>query len=341
MSVEDLELPPLPIEDVSSNFSDETKYDADIEEIKDDVKEEDFKDEVKEEVKVLVEEVKEEVKALVEEVKDEIKEEVKALVEEVKEEVKAVVEEVKEEIKDEIKDEIKAVVEEGKEDEAIAEIKEELKTMLKLNFHTSRDVIKMVSLGITCVEKYNNMSGKQKKELVIESVKDVILNSDIPDAEQEKLKLIVIISVVADPIVDALVDFGNDVVLFVKSKLSKFIAKLSKCLKIKAPKCLKASESEPSEDNVIDELTKFVSELAVNETKVIVLLSHAVKFMAKYNLTGSAKKRISLNAIRAVIRTHDKFSDTERQEALVIVDTIGSEFIDTAVTLGKSNFQSN
>ena len=272
MSVEDLELPPLPIEDVSSNFSDETKY----EEIKDEVKE----DEVKE---------------------DEVKEE-----------------EVKEEVK---------------EDSALAEIKAELKTLLKLNFHTSRDVIKMVSHGITCVEKYNNMSGKQKKELVIESVKDVILNSDIPEAEQEKL--IGIISVVADPIVDALVDFGNDVVLFVKSKLSKFIAKLkaTKCLKA----CIKPSEPELSEDNVIDELTKFVSELEVNETKVIVLLSHAVKFMAKYKLSGSAKKRISLNAIRAVMRTHDKFSDQERQEALDLVDTFGSEFIDTAVTLGKSH----
>ena len=266
---------------------------------------------------------------------------------EVKAEVKAEVNaEVKAEVNAEDKAEVKVEPKAEAEIEPAIDAAGEIEQFMKLNFHTPTDVVKLVASGIRYAARYSHLTGQQKKELVIRSVINIIKSSDL--ATEDKQNLQALAEIVADPIVDSLVDFGKDTVLFVKSKLSQLWA----CL------CRRLNRSRSSNIEVptavVDELTKFIEhqlQPPVTNTKVILLLSQAVKFMAdeklklnfKLKVAGLSKKTVALTVVRLVIRTTDKINDQERQDILSIVDVVGSEFIDVAVSFGKDTktFQSS
>jgi hypothetical protein len=211
---------------------------------------------------------------------------------------------------------------------------------LKLNFHTPTDIVKVIANGIKYAEKYINLTGKEKKALVMEAVNLIIASSDLSEEAKETVKNIT--NIVADPVVDSLVEFGNDAIILVKSKVKALIERL-KNLNLKTCFCLSSSSNITPDVpvEVVNELTKLLNEkiekfhlFTTTEVKpdiIVLLMSDAVKFMAdKKTIVGLAKKGTVLSVTRNIIRSSEHFNQQDKKYLIDIVDTIGSTFIDAA-----------
>jgi hypothetical protein len=170
------------------------------------------------------------------------------------------------------------------------------------------------------------MSGHEKKQLVIQAIKDVIIERvSVADSH----KFLSMVDAIGDPIIDELVNLGYNTYLFVKSKLSSI-----RCCKTKP------HEVEIPKEKII-ELSKFVDtnlQRPFTQAKVIKLMVQALKYMqssANRKYYGSAKKDVVLRVIRIVIEQSDKLKNSDRLELTNIIDLIGDDFIDTAVAFGK------
>ncbi len=231
------------------------------------------------------------------------------------------------------------------EQHQIAETTEDLKLKdlvnhLKFSFHTPTDIVKLIANGIKYAEKYINLTGPAKKALVMEAVNLVIASSDLSKEAKETVTNLT--NIIADPVVDSLVEFGNDAILLVKSKVKEIIEKV-KNLIFKLCVCRSSSENVTPDVSaeIVEQLTTLLTEkisnlhLCATEVKpdiIVSLISDAVKFMTdKKTIVGLAKKSTVLSVTRNVVRSSEHFSQQEKKYLLDIVDTIGATFIDAAV----------
>jgi hypothetical protein len=198
-------------------------------------------------------------------------------------------------------------------------------------------LVQIISECIKFLSTVKTMSGSEKKQLVILAVKTVI-EEKVP--EEDRQRVLDIVDTVADPIVDELVSFGYNTYLFIKSKLSALLSKLSCCSNKNKFKTLRVEV--PKE--LIIELSKFVDthlQRPYSGDKVIKLISAAVKYMqapANKSYYGATKKDTVLHVVRVVIEQSDKLKNTDRAELISVLDQLGSDFVDAAVDFGKLTF---
>jgi hypothetical protein len=99
---------------------------------------------------------------------------------------------------------------------------ETLKNYLKLKLQhpiSAPKVITVIADGVKYIEHYRDLSGPEKKDMVIRSMRDVIQEADfIPDG---KTILIGVIDTFADDTIECLVDFGKHMYLKVKKGYCK------------------------------------------------------------------------------------------------------------------------
>jgi len=92
---------------------------------------------------------------------------------------------------------------------------------------TTLNIILITSELIQIVEKYKNLTGGQKKMLVINVIKKII-NEQV-SSEEEKIALNLIINNVVPQAIDGFVDAINGVVKFTKNIKPNFFKKLFCC----------------------------------------------------------------------------------------------------------------
>jgi len=187
-------------------------------------------------------------------------------------------------------------------------------------------LVQIISDSVKFLATVKTMSGHEKKHLVIQAIKDVIIEKvSVADSH----KFLSLVDAIGDPMIDELVNLGYNTYLFVKSKLSSI-----SCCKVKP------QEVEIPKEKII-ELSKFVDthlQLPFTQAKVIKLMVQALKYMqssANRKYYGSAKKDVVLRVIRIVIEQSDKLKNSDRLELTNILDLIGDDFINTAVAFGK------
>jgi hypothetical protein len=77
---------------------------------------------------------------------------------------------------------------------------------------TAPKIITAVAAGVKYIERYRNISGAEKKYIVIHAIRDIILESDFI----HKAELLNVVDTFADDTVDYLVDFGKNMYLKIK-----------------------------------------------------------------------------------------------------------------------------
>lgn len=88
---------------------------------------------------------------------------------------------------------------------------EELKTYLRLKMQkpiTPAKVLFCIAASVRFIEQFRNLSGSEKKELVIQAIIHIILDSDKLD-DSDKDGLVLLVNTFADAFIDLLVMFGN------------------------------------------------------------------------------------------------------------------------------------
>ena len=187
-------------------------------------------------------------------------------------------------------------------------------------------LVQIISDSVKFLATVKTMSGHEKKQLVIQAIKDVIIERV---SVADSYKFLSLVDAIGDPMIDELVNLGYNTYLFVKSKLSSI-----RCCNVKP------QEVEIPKEKII-ELSKFVDtnlQRPFTQAKVIKLMVQALKYMqssANRKYYGSAKKDVVLRVIRIVIEQSDKLKNSDRLELTDILDLIGDDFIDTAVAFGK------
>lgn len=82
---------------------------------------------------------------------------------------------------------------------------------------TASKVILVIAAGVKYIEHYKDLSGAEKKDIIIQAIRDVIQESNtIPEAD--KIELIDVVDTFADDTIDHLVDFGKNMYLAVKKR---------------------------------------------------------------------------------------------------------------------------
>jgi hypothetical protein len=207
-------------------------------------------------------------------------------------------------------------------------LQQELVSVLKLQFFSKNDLVSLLARGLKITAQYQHLTEAEKKQTVNSAVHEVIKTS--PLSEEEKESLHVIVDLMSEPVLDTLVDFGKDTALFVKSKLTQLFACLCPDRAVPEPRIPLA---------VSNELFKIMEEQLqppFTESKVILILSQAVKFMAKYkNYVGLAKKSLVVATLKSVIMSLSNSTDEEKTDMLRMADLVAAQYIDAAVELGK------
>ncbi len=208
-----------------------------------------------------------------------------------------------------------------------------VRSRLPVNITAASLTGKLVQIISDCIKflaTVKTMTGSEKKQLVIQAIKDVIVERVSVTDSHQVLKLV---DAIGDPIIDALVKLGYDTYLFVKSKLSSIRCCLCKCNS-------KPRELEIPKEKIM-ELSKIVDanlQRPFTQAKVIKLMVEALKYMqtsANRKYFGAAKKDVVLRSVRIVIEQSDKLKNSDRLELISILDLVGDDFIDTAVAFGK------
>jgi len=95
---------------------------------------------------------------------------------------------------------------------------EELKAYLKLKFQrpiTAPKIISLVADGVKYIEQYRELSGAEKKDIVIRALRDIIQECDFL-SDGDKAELIGYVDMFASDTIDYLVEFGKK--LYLKAK---------------------------------------------------------------------------------------------------------------------------
>jgi hypothetical protein len=95
---------------------------------------------------------------------------------------------------------------------------DELKQYLKLKFQrpmTAPKIVSLVACGVKFIEQYRDLSGAEKKDIVIHALRVVIQECDFL-SDEDKAMLIGYVDIFADVTIDYLVEFGKK--LYLKAK---------------------------------------------------------------------------------------------------------------------------
>ena len=95
----------------------------------------------------------------------------------------------------------------------------DLKSYLKLKFQKPYDrqlIIRLLSDGVLFLARLKNMTGEDKKKLLLDTIKELIDGSDLPSYDKQTLTDI--IDLMGSQFIEELVKLGKDMVSFVKRK---------------------------------------------------------------------------------------------------------------------------
>lgn len=96
---------------------------------------------------------------------------------------------------------------------------QQLKDFILLKFQrpvAPQKIIVLVAAGAKFVEQFTDLSGPEKKDLVIRAIREVILESDIVDDDIREV-LLDCLDLFADDFIDYLIDFGRSLYLRIRS----------------------------------------------------------------------------------------------------------------------------
>jgi endonuclease III-like uncharacterized protein len=102
------------------------------------------------------------------------------------------------------------------------DVYDSLKQHITLNLQkpvTVAKVIKLVAAGVKFVEQYSTLTGAEKKDLVIRVIREVITESPVID-DSLREKLLFVLDMFADDVIDYLIEFGRNMYLKIKSRCS-------------------------------------------------------------------------------------------------------------------------
>jgi hypothetical protein len=109
----------------------------------------------------------------------------------------------------------------------LAELYDYSKSILDTKKITTTNIIMIMNNLIQVVEKYKELTGNQKKMLVLDTLKKII-NENVSD-ESEKQQLILFVNITLPIILDSIISAINGNMKFAKEKISGCFSKLFSC----------------------------------------------------------------------------------------------------------------
>lgn len=77
--------------------------------------------------------------------------------------------------------------------------------------YTSSTIVKLLSVGVKYMQEFKNLSGIEKKDMVLHAIRDAIQN-EVPPSSQDLL--LSTIDLIGSDMIDQIVAFGKDMVTF-------------------------------------------------------------------------------------------------------------------------------
>ena len=205
---------------------------------------------------------------------------------------------------------------------------------------TGGKITMLIASGVKFLGKVKNMSGSEKKDLVLHALRQVIRDSDYI-GEDEKLEILILVDTFGSVLIDKLVEFARDAYIFLKNKAKKCNWKFS---------CMRPQNNTPAnshnralslgqnadEFDALKRYLKLKMQRPITGPKVILMISAGIKYIEHYrNLSGTEKKDIVIRALRDVIKESDTIDQQDRDMLLDFVDTFADDTIDQLVDFGK------
>jgi hypothetical protein len=205
---------------------------------------------------------------------------------------------------------------------------------------TGGKITMLIASGVKFLGKVKNMSGSEKKDLVLHAIRQVVNDSDYIGAN-EKVEILMLVDTFGSIIIDKLVEFARDAYTFLKNKAKKCNWKLS-CMRpqsqVQANSHNRALSLGQNADefDALKRYLKLKMQRPVTGPKVILMISAGVKYVEHYrNLSGTEKKDIVIRALREAIVETDAIDAEDQTMLLDFVDTFADDTIEQLVDFGK------
>jgi hypothetical protein len=219
----------------------------------------------------------------------------------------------------------------------------QLKSYLELKVQrpfTKTKITLLIANSLKFASQATNLTEEQVKDIVLKAIKDIVSESSKIDAD-DKDSIIALIDLIGSDLFDTLVELARDTYTFIKKKIQS-------CRNRKSTR--KVSSFSRAEmgtlgrnEEEFDALKAYL-ELKIqrpfNAGKIVGVIAAGIKFIEEFrHLSGVEKKNLVIHALREVVSSSTRLSETEKDDILELIDLFADDFIDVAVMFGKEKIE--
>lgn len=219
-------------------------------------------------------------------------------------------------------------------------LKEFIKLKIQKPFNHTK-VIMLIAYGIrfTAEAKALALTSDQAKDLVMRAIVDVVDASDKITAEDKQL-IKDLLDLVGSDVFDRLLEFGNDMKTFIKSKAAMCCSTSKKSV-TSYSRAVTRDLGDTSRHH--DELKGYLNLLLqppFDSSKIVTLISAGVKFIeSSTDISGVEKKNLVIQVLNEVIMESDRLSEEEKTDLQDMVAAVADSFIDLLVAFGREKYR--
>ena len=219
-----------------------------------------------------------------------------------------------------------------------------MSTKIKKPFNASK-VFHLISSGVDFLRDAAQLTEDEKRDLVIDAVKEAVTLSDKLSNDQ-KDKVLLIVDSFGDAVAEQVVELAEDLQTFAIKQAKSLFSCICKTKAVQKGKMgVKRALKGATGQSELDALTTYLDvrmQRPFTEEKLVGLVTSGIKFMQQFQtvVSGSERKDLVIRSVRNLLLNSDKLeggsSDAiTRESALELLDIVASDLVDVLVSEGR------
>lgn len=215
-------------------------------------------------------------------------------------------------------------------------LKDFVKIKIQKPFNHTK-VIMLIAHGIKFTAEAKNLAltSDQAKDMVMQAIRDVVEVSDKITAEDKQL-IKDLLDLVGSDVFDKLLEFGNDMKTFIKTKCILCCKKEQKAVTSYSRATSRDLGETSRHHDELKGYLKLLIQPPYDSSKIIRMVADGVKFIeSSVDISGVEKKNLVISVLNEVIMESDRITEEDKTDLLDMTAAVADSFIDLLVTFGR------
>ena len=217
-------------------------------------------------------------------------------------------------------------------------------TKIKKPFNASK-VFHLISQGVEFLRDVKELTDEEKRDLVVDAVKEAVTRSAKLSNDQ-KDRVLLVVECMGDAVAEQVVELADDLQTFAVQQVKSLFSCICKKKAVKkgasgVKRALKGATGD-SERNALITYLDVRMQRPFTESKLVSIVTSGVKFMQQFQgvVSGSERKDIVIGAVRHLLQHSDKLEGggadaITRDSAIELLDAVADDLVNVFVSEGR------